>query len=223
MSARRFRYLFAACLPFVVASCVDGRSPTIEPRDARRSGRRQHDAGDPADGVPSRAAEGSRLRLPERRRGHAAHRSGPGATAAVVATARGVRLSRDDDGGLELGVETTSVGRDGAARSRAVLGRRAEGQELVLDRDDDVEERYLAGPLGLEQSWVVRERPAGSGPLAIEVAFEGLAPEIAGGRGAAARRGGPREGRLPRSRGRRRRGPGAARRGWRRVREAWRW
>jgi hypothetical protein len=41
------------------------------------------------------------------------------ATAAVAATPGGVRLSRDDDGGLELGVETTSVGRDGSTVTTA--------------------------------------------------------------------------------------------------------
>src|SRR5262249_32551331 len=75
---------------------------------------------------------------------------------------------------------TTGVGRDGAYRSRGVLGRHTEGQELVLDRHDDVEERFLAGPLGVEQAFVLRTRPEGRGPLAIEVAFDGLAPEAEG-------------------------------------------
>jgi hypothetical protein len=62
-------------------------------------------------------------------RGQAGARS---ATAAVAATPGGVRLSRDDDGGLELGVETTSV-RPSTARERAAPSRpRAEGQELLL-------------------------------------------------------------------------------------------
>ncbi len=54
--------------------------------------------------------------------------------AAVVATARGVRLSRRHGDGLELGVETASVGRDGARHGRGVVRERAEGQELVIDR-----------------------------------------------------------------------------------------
>ncbi len=104
-----------------------------------------------------------------------------GATAEVLATARGVRLSRPEGGGFELGIETTSVGRDGSPGSRGVQDQHAEGQELVQGREDGVEERYLAGPLGLEQSYVVDARPAGSGPLAIEVAFTGLTPGLAGG------------------------------------------
>lgn len=105
------------------------------------------------------------------RAGHA------GDAAKVEATARGVRLARTDDGGFELGIETTSVGRRGEPRSKGVRGLRAEGQELVLDREDGVEERFLAGPLGLEHSFVISARPEGRGPLAIEVAFDGLVPE----------------------------------------------
>ena len=83
--------------------------------------------------------------------------------------------------GFHLGVETTGVGRGTSRASLGVRGRRAEGQELVLDREDGVEERYLAGPLGLEQSYVVGARPEGRGPLSIEVAFDGLTPEMAEG------------------------------------------
>src|SRR6185437_11691068 len=72
------------------------------------------------------------------------------------------------------------IRREGARASRGVLDRHAEGQELVLAREDDVEERYLAGPLGVEQSFVVHERPEGRGPLAIEVAFDGLTPGAEG-------------------------------------------
>ncbi len=106
-------------------------------------------------------------------------KAGPsGAPADVEATAQGVRLARD---GFALAVETTSVGRDGSPASRRVNDVRAEGQELVLDRDDDVEERFLAGPLGLEHGFALRAPPDGLGPLAIEVAFRGLSPERIGG------------------------------------------
>jgi MYXO-CTERM domain-containing protein len=189
MSARRLRYFLAACLLLVVASCFGRRAPTIEPTETSPGAAAAAPTGNTEMPATLRMAF---LRAQQKAAGYDFQSDGAGtlrgragadvATAAVAATARGVRLSRDDDGGLELGVETTSVGREGAAHSRAVLGRRAEGQELVLDREDDVEERYLAGPLGLEQSWVLRERPAGSGPLAIEVAFDGLAPEVTGGR-----------------------------------------
>jgi hypothetical protein len=88
-----------------------------------------------------------------------------------------VRLS----GRFDLGIETTSVGRDGANGALRVAEERAEGQELVLLREDHVEERFLAGPLGLEHSFVVRERPGGRGPLVIEVAFDGLVAESVNG------------------------------------------
>jgi MYXO-CTERM domain-containing protein len=188
---------FAFCLLLVVVSCLDGRSS--DPESIGPS---------PAASSSAKAAAGSEqaslrktpmpatlwmafLRTQQKAAGYdfvsdaagtlRARAGSHDATAAVVATPRGVRLSRNDGGELSLGVETRSVGRDGAARSRGVLRHRAEGQELVLDREDDVEERYLAGPLGLEQSFVVRARPEGQGPLAIEVAFDGLTPEAAGG------------------------------------------
>ena len=97
-----------------------------------------------------------------------------GARTAVVATGRGVRL--DGTGGVELGVETRTVGRDGAHRASDVVREHAAGQDLVLERQGDVEERLLAGPLGVEQTFEMRSRPPGDGPLAIEVAFEGLVP-----------------------------------------------
>ncbi len=99
----------------------------------------------------------------------------------VVATGRGVRLVRS--GGLDLRVETTRVGRDGASRDAGasrVVHERTEGQELVLERGDGVEERLLAGPLGVEQSFELRGRPRGAGPLVLEVAFVGLRPEARG-------------------------------------------
>jgi MYXO-CTERM domain-containing protein len=89
----------------------------------------------------------------------------------------GVRLV-PIDGSFSLGVHTTRIGRRGAADGvAAVTAARAEGQEAVLERAG-VEERYLAGPLGLEQTFRIEQRPEGRGPLAIEVAFDGLTPEL---------------------------------------------
>jgi hypothetical protein len=82
-------------------------------------------------------------------------------------------------GGFALGVRTVRVGRQGAARgAEPVRSVRAEGQEAVLEREG-VEERYLAGPMGLEQSYRIEARPEGAGRLAIEVAFDGLAVQPA--------------------------------------------
>src|SRR5580704_13639230 len=145
----------AACLLLVVASCLDGRSPTIDPTETSPTAPTGDTAmpatlrvaflraQQKADGYDFRSDAAGTLR------GRAGAR---GATAAVAATARGVRLSRDDDGGLEAGGERT-------ARDRG-----------------------------------------------------GLRGACAGGRGrpgAAARRGGPREGRLRRPRGGRCGGAGA--------------
>ena len=105
---------------------------------------------------------------------------GAGAGTAVIATGRGIRLSRGGANGFELGVETRAVGRDGGAQGRGAIRERAEGQELVLDRENDVEERLLAGPLGVEHSFEVRSRPEGQGPLVVDVAFDGLVPEAQG-------------------------------------------
>ena len=43
-----------------------------------------------------------------------------------------------------------------------------------------MEERLLAGPLGVEHSFEVRSRPEGQGPLVVDVAFDGLVPEAQG-------------------------------------------
>jgi hypothetical protein len=110
---------------------------------------------------------------------------GAAATGAKVrATERGVRVSSPftaPAGAFDLDVETASIGRSEGAGSLRVLERHAEGQELVLTRDDAVVERYLAGSLGLEQSYRVGTRPKGSGPLVVDVFFTGLAPELVAG------------------------------------------
>ena len=107
-------------------------------------------------------------------------RSHVGDGANVVANASGVRLS--SAGAFDFGIATTSVGRtDGTVGSRSVLSRRGDGQELVLTRADAIEERFLAGPLGLEQSYELRDRPAGQGSLVIDVAFDGLVPASVAG------------------------------------------
>ena len=78
-------------------------------------------------------------------------------------------------------METKTVGRSGLREAHGVVTRRAEGQEPVLEREGGIEERLLAGPLGLEQSYWVRERPEGRGPLEIVITFDGLTPEAVAG------------------------------------------
>jgi MYXO-CTERM domain-containing protein len=98
-----------------------------------------------------------------------------GGRATVVPAARGA--------GRAFALQTVHVGRRRAGSSAPrelppIAIERAAGQEAVIDRAG-VEERYLAGPLGLEQSYGIATRPEGVGPLAVEIAFEGLAPAIA--------------------------------------------
>ncbi len=91
-----------------------------------------------------------------------------------------VAMNTRSHGGL-LGIETLRAGRGRTPDAIASLrASRAEGQEVVLARDG-IEERYLAGPLGLEQSFRVASPPAGSGDLAIEVRFDGLRPRAVPG------------------------------------------
>ena len=102
-----------------------------------------------------------------------------GERVAIGPTAANVEAVADDDA---LGLQTVHVGRlraraDAPRVLPALLETRAEGQEAVLAREG-VDERYLAGPLGLEQSYRIEAAPAGVGALAIEVAFDGLVPVL---------------------------------------------
>ena len=101
----------------------------------------------------------------------------------------GARDSAGDataDGVFSL--RTMRVGRANAARAPRegeAPEARAQGQEVVITRDGGIEERYLAGPLGLEQSYRIDQRSEGAGPLVIVVAFEGLVPDMEGHAGEA--------------------------------------
>ncbi|HEY2515978.1 MAG TPA: FG-GAP repeat protein, partial [Polyangiaceae bacterium] len=100
----------------------------------------------------------------------------------VSTEADGVHVAVPANAELSLSVATTSVGRaDGSPGSQRVLGRHAEGQELVLTRERGVEERFLSGPLGVEQSFTLAEPPEGTGAIAIRVGFDGLLPELVPG------------------------------------------
>src|ERR1700733_1803746 len=98
MLARRLRYLLAACLLLVVASCCDGRSPAVE-RDTSPGAAVAAPPGDTAMPATLRMAF---LRTQQKAAGYDFRsdaagtlrgRAGAhGATAAVAATARGVRL-----------------------------------------------------------------------------------------------------------------------------------
>lgn len=83
-----------------------------------------------------------------------------GRDAADAFSLRTVRIgaSRELDGDEEGSTRTTAV-----------------GQEVHLDRGGVIES-YLAGPLGLEQSYRVDAYPVSAGALTIEVAFDGVRP-----------------------------------------------
>lgn len=81
-------------------------------------------------------------------------------------------------------LSTTSVGRAGRPRLPASQQLRIEGNVARRWLERGVEERWVHGPLGLEQVWVLSERPEGSGPIVIDVRIDGtLAPRL-DGRGA---------------------------------------
>src|SRR5262245_33891051 len=82
-----------------------------------------------------------------------AHRARIGARSAPTAvTVTGKQVELTPAGGPPFSVRTARIGRAAAAEP-SLRGARAEGQELVLELAGGVEERYLAGPLGLEQSF----------------------------------------------------------------------
>ena len=86
-----------------------------------------------------------------------------GTGAAVVATGRGVRLSRRPATASSSASRPRASGATARGKARGVVRERAEGQELVIDREDGVEERLLAGPLGVEHSFEVRRAARGAG------------------------------------------------------------
>jgi MYXO-CTERM domain-containing protein len=77
-------------------------------------------------------------------------------------------------GRAAIGMRTVHIGRQRAPRRvPPLVDRRTLAHETVLVREG-VEERYQTGPLGVEQTYRIEARPPGAGPLAIEVAFDGL-------------------------------------------------
>jgi hypothetical protein len=103
-----------------------------------------------------------------------------GTAARVEVSAEGRVEVTPARGGARFALRTVRAGRRGAGALAAVSSTRADGQEAVLARGS-IEERYLAGPRGLEQSFQVSAPPPGKGPLEIDVAFDGVAPEAVPG------------------------------------------
>jgi hypothetical protein len=81
----------------------------------------------------------------------------------------------------KLALHVTSVGRAGAMHpmpSRAP-GVQAHAGRVELARGDGVREWYFHDARGLEQGVDLAKKPAGDGPLVVEVAIDGLSPAMA--------------------------------------------
>ena len=108
-----------------------------------------------------------------RRRGDSYQLSGGGVTADVhsglVALHAGSGLARMSVAGL---------GRDGHVQSVGGLVTRVAANRVDLVHDD-LDEWYVAGPLGIEQGFTVGHRPQGGGPLSLAINLSGsLRPEL---------------------------------------------
>lgn len=75
----------------------------------------------------------------------------------------------------------TGIGRGGATGEAPEVAELRREHNRVWLRRGDLEEWYVNGPLGLEQGWTIRERPAGSGVLTLVVTFAGVTPREADG------------------------------------------
>jgi hypothetical protein len=96
--------------------------------------------------------------------------------AVVIATPNGPRARVDESGaqithtGVELALQTTSVGRGAeqvTASSASIVG------PEVHRHIGDAIEWWRALPSGLEHGFTLNERPAGEGPLRVEIAVRG--------------------------------------------------
>lgn len=104
--------------------------------------------------------------------------AGQGMSSSFSATAVTATLDGSDAFSLQL----TGVGRgahlDAPEQAAAPT---IDGAEIRYPRGE-ITEWYLNGPLGLEQGFVVHERPSGDDELGIAVTFAGVTPELRGGR-----------------------------------------
>lgn len=122
---------------------------------------------------------------------HAFERLSSGALSARVPS-QALRAELDTDGlHVRRGANRLSVRLDAFRRGgrRDALQRtsgdpRADGNKASIARRG-VEERYVAGPLGIEQSFVLDERPvagATAAPLVLELSTTGLSPVVSSDR-----------------------------------------
>ncbi|MFI5299509.1 MAG: hypothetical protein ACHREM_15575 [Polyangiales bacterium] len=78
----------------------------------------------------------------------------------------------------KLGLHLTKIGRPGALFSVSSVGVAGSEREVRIDRGNGVQEWFVHDLRGLEQGIDVETRPSGPGELLVEVAAEGLAPNL---------------------------------------------
>ena len=85
-----------------------------------------------------------------------------------------------EDAAWQVELRLTRWGRDGKVRAVVAAAASTERNKITLARGADLQEWYLNGPLGLEQGFTINKRPAGNGPLVLEMAVGGtLEPRLA--------------------------------------------
>jgi len=147
--------------------------------------------------LPARFSQGGLLRLPAAARGPVSAALGAGASAyrVTAAATTGTFTARNADQGLSarfdsagvsvaagathLAISLRAVGYAGVMRVLPAVAPQAT-QNRVLFTRDGIQEWYVNGPLGLEQSFTVEESPASvpahrSEPLTLAIAFSGNA------------------------------------------------
>jgi hypothetical protein len=189
-----FRWSWAAAFLALAAGCLGDEpsggesSPASEPSGERVSPRAEREAGGAA--MPP----GLRQAFLAARMAEAGpeHEFEAGEQAGVVRAAvpeqrlafalgsGGLTVTPTEPGDWQASLRLAAVGRPGQIRQLPEARPVALGNRVSFERGG-VTEWYLSGPPGLEQGFDLAERPAGEGPLALEVAVgEGLRPELDG-------------------------------------------
>ncbi|MDG4585484.1 MAG: FG-GAP repeat protein, partial [Candidatus Competibacter sp.] len=95
-----------------------------------------------------------------------------GLSASLSPTALQVRA-----GEIDWNLTLTGWGRDGALMRPALNPAPVQQANRVEYTNGDLTAWYVNGPLGLQQGWTVRERPAGEGELTLTLRSQGLAAQ----------------------------------------------
>src|SRR5262245_37609717 len=92
-------------------------------------------------------------------------------------------------GSWRLGVRLTRFGRLGALQPAGAAEPVVTNNGLTFDRGRGLREWYLNLAIGVEQGFTLAERPAGAGPLVLDVSVDGLEPRAQPGGGVVLARG----------------------------------